>query len=162
MSAIARILLKAEFPLPTRLRPFRSSGICLRMKQPPSKSERMEIRKEIGNRSIPGPSVPPTHRGPDYLTAHACFHCRKSWKLSENSAAICPQCAEPAHFMGRAFKAPKKSDLEQWKKVERLWSAGFRFFPNTGWRDVEPYPEHLRDVEEFVRQNPNHPFRFQN
>ena len=161
MSAIHAVAKNAACQLTTRLRTFRCSGISLQMNQPPSKSERMEIRKEIGNRSIPGPTVPPRHRGPDYLTAHACFNCRKSWKLSDDSAATCPQCAEPAHFMGRAFKAPKKSDKEQWQKVERLWNAGFRFFPNTGWRDVEPYPERLRDVDEFVRQNQNHPFRVQ-
>lgn len=146
----------------TPLRTSPSSGIQLAMSQPPSKYERMEIRKEIGNRRIPGPSLQPTHRGPDYLTAHACFDCRKSWKLSEESTAICPQCGGQAHFMGRAFKAPKKMDKEQWNKVERLWNAGFRFFPNTGWREVEPYPEHLRDVDEFIRQNPKHPFRVQN
>ena len=65
----------------------------------------------------------------------------------------------PANWMGRAFKAPKKSDDDQWKKVERLWRAGFRFHPNTGWRDAEPYPDLLRDVEQFILQNPNHPFR---
>jgi hypothetical protein len=63
--------------------------------------------------------------------------------------------------MGRAFKAPKKSDEEQWKKVEALWQAGFRFLSNTGWRDVEPYPDRLREVAGFIAANPNHPFRFQ-
>ena len=131
------------------------------MSRPPSKAERMEIRKDIGNRAIPGPSEPPLNRGPDYLTAHACFDCRKSWKLSEDSAAICPECGEPVHFMGRAFEAPKKTDLEQWNKVERLWLAGFRFFPNTRWRNVAPYPDRLRETDEFIRQNPVHPFRVQ-
>jgi hypothetical protein len=122
----------------------------------------MEIRKKLGNRSVSKPHVAPTHRGPDYLTAHACFDCRKSWKLSEDSAAICPQCGKSAHFMGRAFKAPRMSDKEQWKKVEALWLAGYRFLPNTGWREVEPYPTRLREVEEFIRCNPQHPFRVQN
>lgn len=131
------------------------------MTQPLSKAERMEIRKKIGNRSIPGPNVPPLHRGPDYLTAHACFDCRKSWKLAEESAATCPQCGNAAHFMGRAFKAPKKTDLEQWKKVAMLWRAGFRFYSHTGRWEVESYPERLRDVENFIRQNEVHPFRVQ-
>ncbi|MEJ6010854.1 hypothetical protein [Novosphingobium aquae] len=131
------------------------------MTLPPTKAERMEIRKQLGNRSIPEPRVPPLHRGPDYLTAHACFACRKSWKLSEDSAAVCPQCGKYAHFMGRAFKAPKMSDKEQWKKVETLWLAGYRFFPNTGWREVEPYPDRLREVDGFIRCNPMHPFRVQ-
>jgi hypothetical protein len=61
--------------------------------------------------------------------------------------------------MGRAFKAPKKSDMEQWKKVELLWGAGFRFIPHTGWRHVEPYPERLREVTAFIEGNREHPFR---
>jgi tRNA(Ile2) C34 agmatinyltransferase TiaS len=119
----------------------------------------MEIRKALGNRAVPGFYVPRYQRGPDYLIAHACFNCRKSWKLPEESTANCPQCGNSMSWMGRAFKAPKKTDTEQWRKVERLWSAGFRFHPNTGWRDVEPYPDRLRDVEGFIRQNLKHPFR---
>jgi len=51
------------------------------------------------------------------------------------------------------------SDLELWKKVELLWAAGFRFISNSGWRDVEPYPERLREVAAFIERNPEHPFR---
>jgi len=29
--------------------------------------------------------------------------------------------------MGRAFKAPRKTDKGQWAKVSALWMAGFRF-----------------------------------
>ena len=131
----------------------------LRMVQGPSKSERMELRKAIGNRTIPVPDAGDRSRGPDYLVAHACFDCCKSWKISENSTATCPQCGGPLHWMGRAFKAPKKSDMEQWKKVALLWGAGFRFISHTGWRDVEPYPERLRDVAAFIEGNREHPFR---
>ena len=93
------------------------------------------------------------------MIAHACFDCRKSWKISEESTATCPQCGGALLWMGRAFKAPKMSDIEQWKKVELLWGAGFRFIPNTGWRDVEPYPERLREVAAFIESNREHPFR---
>lgn len=119
----------------------------------------MELRKAIGNRVITSPDIPPYHRGPEYLVAHACFDCRKSWKLPEESSAVCPQCGKPVNWMGRAFKAPKKTDVEQWEKVEALWRAGFRFSPNTRWREVKPYPERLRDVANFVANNPKHPFR---
>ena len=129
------------------------------MVQTPSKSERMEIRKAIGNRAIPSPDAGVHPRGPDYLIAHACFDCRKSWKISEESTATCPQCGGALLWMGRAFKAPKMSDIEQWKKVELLWGAGFRLIPNTGWRDVEPYPERLREVAAFIESNREHPFR---
>jgi ssDNA-binding Zn-finger/Zn-ribbon topoisomerase 1 len=129
------------------------------MAQAPSKSERKEIRKEIGNRVIAGPDSGVRSRGPDYLVAHACFECRKSWKRSEESGATCPECGGSLHWMGRAFKAPKKSNLEQWEKVEALWGAGFRFIAHTRWRKVEPYPERLREVTAFIENNREHPFR---
>jgi hypothetical protein len=61
--------------------------------------------------------------------------------------------------MGRAFKVPRKADNEQWAKVRSLWLAGYRFMSHEGWRDVKPYPERLKEVETFVRDNPDHPFR---
>lgn len=130
------------------------------MSRPPSKSERMELRRDIGNRQAPKPHVPPRHRGPEYLIAHACFDCCKSWKIErrEGGDPICPQCGHPLHEMGRAFKAPRRLDAEQWKKVETLWNAGFRFW-STWNTEVEPLPERLREVADFVRRNPDHPAR---
>jgi len=120
------------------------------------KARRAALRRAIGNRRDPRPVVLP--RGPEYLIAHACFDCRKSWKVRAETGAVCPQCASPLHEMGRAFKAPKKSDAEQWEKVETLWSAGFRFW-SVGSTAVEPLPDRLRDVDDFLRRNPDHPAR---
>jgi hypothetical protein len=61
--------------------------------------------------------------------------------------------------MGRTFKAPKRSDVEQWQKVQALWSAGFRFWSYRSHPDAEPLPERLRDVDDFIRRNPKHPTR---
>ena len=63
------------------------------------------------------------------------------------------------NWMGRGFKVPKKSDSDQWAKVQALWHAGFRFPNHTGWREAEPYPDSLRDVASFIQRNPLHPFR---
>ena len=60
--------------------------------------------------------------------------------------------------MGRGFKAPRKGEAEQWKKVRKLYEAGYRFHQN-GMRDVPPYPDRLRDVDQFIADNPDHPFR---
>ena len=120
----------------------------------------MELRRAVGNRKVPAPFVPTYDRGPEYRIAHACFRCRKSWKIErrEGPEPVCPQCANPLHEMGRAFKAPKKSDMEQWQKVEALWQAGFRFWPS--WlTHAEPLPDHLRNVEDFIKRNPRHPDR---
>jgi hypothetical protein len=61
--------------------------------------------------------------------------------------------------MGRSFKAPRKTDTEQWETVEALWNSGFRFYSYRSYPDAEALPKKLRDVAEFIRRNPNHPFR---
>jgi hypothetical protein len=120
----------------------------------------MEIRRQLGTRTSPIRDAVHSHRGPECLWPHACFDCRKSWKLPEASNGKCPECGASLHWMGRAFKVPRKSDREQWEKVRALWVAGYRFVNHTGWREVAPYPERLRDVPDFIRHNSDHPFRY--
>ena len=77
-----------------------------------AKPDRMEVRKAIGNRVILPPQVRPYFGGPDYLIAHACFACQKSWKRAGDIAHVCPECGSPLALMGRAFRVPKKRDGE--------------------------------------------------
>lgn len=79
-------------------------------------------------------------------------------KPSEKEQA-CPDCGQPIDLMGRSFKAPKKSDREQWEKIRRLWEAGFRFHSYRSDPEAEPLPKRLRDVDDFIARNPQHPFR---
>lgn len=129
------------------------------MSEPPTKHERMEMRKQIGNREVPGPFVRPYHAGPDYLIAHACFDCRKSWKRQGETMHPCPECRAPLAIMGRTFRTPRKADDDQWEKVRRLWAAGFRFWSYRSFPDAEPLPDKLNQVDEFIRRNPHHPMR---
>lgn len=95
-----------------------------------------------------------------YLIAHACFDCRKSFKVAPRAdlSAVCPSCGGTIHEMGRSFKAPPAKDLEQWTKVQALFAAGFRFF---SYRSTSgsSLPDRLADVETFIRDNPAHPLR---
>lgn len=95
---------------------------------------------------------------PQYLVAHACFDCRKSFKIAPRPdfAAICPNCGGRIVEMGRSFKAPPAKDTEQWAKVVALYEAGFRFF---SYRSTPgpPLPDRLSEVEGFIRDNPAHP-----
>jgi hypothetical protein len=101
----------------------------------------------------------PMH-GAEYLIAHACFHCKKSWKLKPiRVSRVCPECSGDVSIMGRSFKTPKKNDDEQWEKVRRLWQAGFRFDSYRSYPDAEPLPERLSEVEDFISRNPRHPSR---
>ena len=99
---------------------------------------------------------------PQYLIAHACFDCRKSFKVAprRDSApeATCPNCHGPLQEMGRSFKAPLAKDTEQWAKMQALYNAGFRFF---SYRSTSgpPLPARLGEVEAFIQDNPAHPLR---
>lgn len=122
------------------------------------KDRRMHMRRDIGNRKTP--SNPERAPGTDYLIACACFTCRKTFKRSyANSEPKCPDCEGQAHFMGRSFKSPKRSDSEQWKKIEKLYEHGFRFWSYRSYPDAEPLPAKLSEVDEFVLRNPDHPFK---
>ena len=118
--------------------------------------------KESGINVIEPLKPAPSHRGPEYLIAHACFKCNKSFKLSVESGKTtpntCPDCSGKIYEMGRNFKAPKKTDKKQWKKVKLLYSAGFRFF-GSGMHDGPQLPEKLCDVEKFINDNQDHPLR---
>ena len=97
---------------------------------------------------------------PQYLIAHACFDCHKSFKVAPrlDCTAICPNCGGQLHEMGRSFKAPPAKDAEQWAKVQALYNAGFRFF---SYRNTSgpPLPLRLSEVESFIQDNPTHPLR---
>ena len=55
------------------------------------------------------------------------------------------------------LRVPKRNNIEQWKKIEQLFLAGYRF-PMTS--DQAPrYPDKLSEVRSFIEENPNHPFR---
>jgi len=130
------------------------------------KRRRMQIRKDAGNRPLSDGALRATGkiekpRFPNYLIAHACFDCRKSFKYSikPETSPSCPQCGELLFIMGRSFKAPRKSDQKQWLKVEKLRKAGFLFPTNTD--ESAGYPEKLNEVDDFIQNNPHHKFRRQ-
>lgn len=122
------------------------------------KARRMEIRRQTGTRRKPKVPEP---RGPStpYSIAYACFLCQKSFKITVFRDPKCPDCAAKLHEMGPSFKAPKKSDDEQWKKVIQLWEAGFRFGSYRSYPGAEPLPTALKEVAEFIARNPDHPMR---
>ncbi len=100
-----------------------------------------------------------------YSMAFACLECRKSFKREFNLATecpywlTCPECGGTAHNFGRHFKAPKKTDLKQWKKVIFLFENGFRFqkiyIENDSLKSI-PYPETLEEAKEFVEKYKAH------
>jgi hypothetical protein len=66
---------------------------------------------------------------------------------------ICPNCGGNAYNFGRHFKPPKMDDKKQWDKISFLFDHGFRFQkirPIKNSYDSVPYPETLKEAEEFV------------
>ena len=60
--------------------------------------------------------------------------------------------------MGRAFRAPKATNRQQWKKAQTLYALGFRFDRYRGY-EGERLPATLQAVAGFVVRNPKHPLR---
>ena len=109
-----------------------------------------------------------------YNFQHACFHCRKVFKLAyhtheqlraawlsrrisgrhprnafQEPRHVCPQCGGEVEMMGRAFRAPRANDLDEWRCVELLVQAGFRFFSYSSGG----YPSGMRAIQEFIAAN---------
>lgn len=123
------------------------------------RQRRMQLRRELGNRLLPEPPRPKGNF-PPYSKAHACFDCRRSFKRQSQDEIwylTCPRCGGWAIDLGRNFKPPKASDIEQWVKVEFLVEHGFVF--HAVYRQVgdschrrEPYPETLKEARVFVKR----------
>jgi len=93
--------------------------------------------------------------------SYACFDCRVAFKKDDfqcGEVTPCPNCGGDMHQMGWSFKAPRRRDANQWKKVQILFAEGFRFF-GEGHSDSEPLPEALRDVPAFLQRHPDHRLR---
>ena len=98
--------------------------------------------------------------GPEYAMSYACLSCKTAHKRHVEGAPSeyplkmeCPVCKGTTFNLGRHFKAPKKSDDAQWKKVAFLVEHGFLFqkirpFPNS--YESVPYPKTLAEAKEFV------------
>jgi hypothetical protein len=122
------------------------------------KQARMEIRRQTGTRELPEPKS--KYFGPEYSMSFVCLTCRTSnmrhFDMPPNQYpknSECPVCKSVTFNLGRHFKAPKKSDTSQWKKIQLLVDHGFlfqkiRLDPN----DYEsvPYPETLSEAKDFV------------
>jgi len=124
------------------------------------KNRRMTLRRATGSRAIQSPK--PVRSGANYAMAFACLNCRTSNKRSFNSAPCdypktipCPICAQKTFNLGRNFKAPRKNDLSQWKKIAYLIEHGFIFqkirTDKNSFNSI-PYPKTLAEAKVFVKK----------
>ena len=110
----------------------------------------------------------------DYTLQHACFLCRKVFKKTVPGKEIeahrdryvydeknqiefkCPDCGNKLNPMGKTFRAPKKSNLEEWEVVEELYRNGFRFI-GSGFHSGAPLPTKKSELKKFLNENKDHP-----
>jgi len=53
---------------------------------------------------------------------------QESEKINAEMIYKCPDCGGQAYFMGIDFKAPKKSDIKAWQKVEKFIKSGKTYY----------------------------------
>lgn len=106
----------------------------------------------------------------NYRDHFACFDCRKAfkhWQWEECNEAefwtkqrlqhvpreiVCPDCDKPMIDMGLDFKAPRQSDVEAGKILERLAQEGFNFH-NCGCGVGFKPPTTLREVPQWLAEH---------
>ena len=120
------------------------------------KHRRTALRLTGGARAYRPKNAP--SGGPRYFGPYICFKCSKSFKRAVTLGLpdkVCPDCGGVAVGVSRNFKAPPKDARAEWKVVEYLVRAGFRFQhirdPKTGLQIHDPYPRNMRSAKEFVR-----------
>ena len=64
----------------------------------------------------------------------------------------CPDCNTPLHNMGRYFRAPRRRNADQWRKVEMLYRAGIRFAGTQSTRRG-CFPKSIAAAKEFIQHN---------
>jgi hypothetical protein len=105
-----------------------------------------------------------------YKEHYACFTCRKMFRRpaacglvhrpteGQEVVAPCPQCSEPMRNLGKDFKAPKRTDEGQWRKVALLFQHGYAYHScgcsGPGWR-----PATLREAEVLIERLRDEPER---
>lgn len=82
-----------------------------------------------------------------YKNHFACFKCRKAF--SRMTTQVCPHCGSEIHAMGRDFKAPRRRNIRQWRKVKKLYRNGVRF-SSCGCNGPGYRPKFLTQVDDFL------------
>lgn len=82
---------------------------------------------------------------------YVCFKCRICFHRPFTSGAHqCGTCKGPTTYAGNAFRAPKKNNIREWKKLEILIRGGWTF--NRHGSGV--VPKTPNDARKSVRYNP--------
>jgi len=91
----------------------------------------------------------------NYKKHFTCFECRKMFKyyrgLGCRGVQKCPQCGKPMVDLGLDFKPPKQNNINQWRKVEILYTHGITFH-SCGCHGPGHRPKNLADLPKAWRK----------
>lgn len=120
------------------------------------------LRWDSGYRAKPVKSNKASFSSGKYSMAFACLNCKSTFQRSFLEAPCdyplhsqCASCGGVTYNLGRNFKAPKKLDTAQWRKVAYLIQHGFYFQkirPSKNSYYSVPYPSTLAEARVFVRK----------
>ena len=120
------------------------------------------LRWDSGYRTKPVKSNKASFSSGKYSMAFACLNCKSTFQRSFLEAPCdyplhsqCASCGGVTYNLGRNFKALKKLDTAQWKKVAYLIQHGFYFQkirPSKNSYYSVPYPSTLAEARVFVRK----------
>ncbi len=77
----------------------------------------------------------------------ACFECRVSFK----DISVCPHCHKPLINMGTRFKAPRRNNMRDWKRLHLIYLAGGKF---RSWDSASTVRDAKALLERAWRDNP--------
>jgi len=80
-----------------------------------------------------------------------CLPCRRvikvpRWRWQDTR---CPECRALMRWAGFGFRAPRREARDQWRKLQILLQAGYRFWRETG-RHQRPEIKTLAQTKRFV------------
>tara|TARA_Y100000296_G_scaffold62043_1_gene72002 strand:- start:505 stop:912 length:408 start_codon:yes stop_codon:yes gene_type:complete len=120
------------------------------------------LRWDSGYRAKPVKSNKASFSSGKYSMAFACLNCKSTFQRSFLEAPCdyplhsqCASCGGVTYNLGRNFKAPKKLDTAQWRKVAYLIQHGFYFQkirPSKNSYYSVPYPSTLAEARVFVKK----------
>ena len=88
----------------------------------------------------------------------ACFNCRVCFHSWTGKIHGCVQCGKEMLYTGTHFRAPKKSNVREWKKLEMLVKNGTRFTHEGGNGHIKPLTVRAtKKILSVAREAPYHP-----
>lgn len=84
--------------------------------------------------------------GRDYTTHWACLACRHTARFPKGSDPICPRCRAGMIDLGWDFHAPRRRNINQWRKITLLVAAGITF-NSCGCHGPGPRPRTLSEAK---------------